>query len=655
MWNYSDTPSLYNKVMKSSVKEKLSLANDIKNNLLSLNKFIKIILTFQETHGSNEIFLSLLEFGTQHIRIPFLIGLHETKFFEMTKKQFLKWGDVEKQTFQNILENILEIFMDIERSQINSISSENFMYFYQDLFKKELDAFIKKRMKSKSTIIQTEFEKLFNFTKIQIHHITQKLVDQANLKKDDISLFQKKLSEIKINFMEFRTASENSIMKQVLEEKQNLMNFLDYFLSIQYLKCKSNQFLNFNDKKTKIFLHLEQKSTNNLELKNSHSSKLICLGAEEKSTNENGEIVRRKEKNKLNNSSEGFIFIDNDDLDDDIIWMGTSSNGCPVQEKNDLKMHSSSYNHGKSQKEALLKLNKSLELDNKILEKKNKPFETSTNVLTLNSDKNVPSSLENKSLETNLKNDNNDKTFEKSLNKASKCSSDHKVASSLEELISFVYESHLPFLENEELEFKNYSFPFQQGHCNRIKKTVCAFLNTNGGRIYFGVRDEDQCVLGIQLNDNKKIKSFNDSICNTLLLITPEIFRDQYCIKYLPIYDRSVKIPDLYIVKLIIKRGNPNELYFTNERLSYYRRNGKNSKFVPSELKIEILKRASIDENDGKQENFEYNKKFYDFEDLEDGQILSLKILTEKKQKNKNLCEGEFGKKKNYAFVSGKN
>ncbi len=57
----------------------------------------------------------------------------------------------------------------------------------------------------------------------------------------------------------------------------------------------------------------------------------------------------------------------------------------------------------------------------------------------------------------------------------------------------------LNVLEDTHVEFKNYNFPFSSDEINSIKKTICSFLNSFGGRIYLGIQDKNLKVQGIKL------------------------------------------------------------------------------------------------------------------------------------------------------------
>ncbi len=69
----------------------------------------------------------------------------------------------------------------------------------------------------------------------------------------------------------------------------------------------------------------------------------------------------------------------------------------------------------------------------------------------------------------------------------------------------FTLEEFINQMENDTVEYKQYSMPFiTNRHCIReISKTINAFLNTKGGEIYIGINDY-QYVKGVELSNKDK-------------------------------------------------------------------------------------------------------------------------------------------------------
>lgn len=144
---------------------------------------------------------------------------------------------------------------------------------------------------------------------------------------------------------------------------------------------------------------------------------------------------------------------------------------------------------------------------------------------------------------------------------------------------------------DEETEFYTYLPYPDQPEFFDLKKTICAFLNTKGGRIYFGI--EHATVYGNLL---KKIDQdlTKREIDELLKGFSPKVELGECTCFFLPIFnkERRDRKLGLYITKVIVKQGMLNELYFTKERTAYLRVGSKN--IVISSFQEEVQKRMSF-------------------------------------------------------------
>lgn len=64
----------------------------------------------------------------------------------------------------------------------------------------------------------------------------------------------------------------------------------------------------------------------------------------------------------------------------------------------------------------------------------------------------------------------------------------------------------LNVLEQKDLEFKDYSYPIRSYELFFIlKKTICSFLNSIGGVILIGIKDQGATVRGMFMRKNEKL------------------------------------------------------------------------------------------------------------------------------------------------------
>lgn len=119
-------------------------------------------------------------------------------------------------------------------------------------------------------------------------------------------------------------------------------------------------------------------------------------------------------------------------------------------------------------------------------------------------------------------------------------------------------------------EYKNYALPLKAYHFEILTKTIVGFLNTSGGIIYLGIKEEEnrlRSVVSIFLNEAKKedfLFSFRQMIAEN---IEPEIIANKlYSIKFIPVRSEKTNcvIPGRYVIKIIVEMGIPTEVYSYN-------------------------------------------------------------------------------------------
>ncbi len=78
---------------------------------------------------------------------------------------------------------------------------------------------------------------------------------------------------------------------------------------------------------------------------------------------------------------------------------------------------------------------------------------------------------------------------------------------------------------------------------------VVAFLNREGGRIYWGIRDSDRVVVGVQLNDKER-NEVSRVVTEKLTNIRPAIAVSNIRIQLHPVYQNDQPISDLCVVEI---------------------------------------------------------------------------------------------------------
>ena len=99
---------------------------------------------------------------------------------------------------------------------------------------------------------------------------------------------------------------------------------------------------------------------------------------------------------------------------------------------------------------------------------------------------------------------------------------------------------------------------------NIADEYAVAFLNSYGGRIFWGIRNSDRAAVGVILNSEQRDK-LRRLVVEKLSTIQPPISPDFYRLELHPVYDPQAKsaVPDLYVVELTVPRPATRAPYST--------------------------------------------------------------------------------------------
>jgi hypothetical protein len=175
--------------------------------------------------------------------------------------------------------------------------------------------------------------------------------------------------------------------------------------------------------------------------------------------------------------------------------------------------------------------------------------------------------------------------------------------------------------EDEEIIFKNYKFfkekeeIFPNNCGEKIKKLICGLLNNEGGRIFFGVND-DNYVKGNKLS-YKKRDELRLELLNLTTYFYPECKSSKISVHFIPIKDSDNNFLDRYVTKMIVKQGDTEKLYSISDKKyeSYKRLQGKNTQLKAKGIANEIYKRKKNPEKPLPDDEFidpEPEKNFYE-------------------------------------------
>lgn len=130
-------------------------------------------------------------------------------------------------------------------------------------------------------------------------------------------------------------------------------------------------------------------------------------------------------------------------------------------------------------------------------------------------------------------------------------------------------------LEEERLtEFKEVK---GQNPAGSIKNTAdeyaVAMLNSEGGRVLWGVRDTDRVVVGVPLtySDRDEVRR---AVVNKLAGIKPQLDPRLFSINFHPVMDGRAVARDLFVVEMVVPRSDGGVLFWTESDQAFVRLDG---------------------------------------------------------------------------------
>ena len=225
--------------------------------------------------------------------------------------------------------------------------------------------------------------------------------------------------------------------------------------------------------------------------------------------------------------------------------------------------------------------------------------------------------------------------------------------------------------ESAVIEFKRYSYPFNEEMIRTLQKTILSFVNSDGGCIFIGIRD-DSVVKGIQLIGKEKDDSSN-FLVNITDNISPSIKFNLITVEFFKIFNRPnryldsisidprfiCEVNNMYIIKILVKKGDSDILYsLSNYNISIFKRLGSQCLKmthldVLNELKFRILKSKTIDQINNIptfSNEFLEDSKVNNFEKIKSNEPIS--VANSKLSNQLTNCSSEVNNSRNFDVMS---
>lgn len=149
----------------------------------------------------------------------------------------------------------------------------------------------------------------------------------------------------------------------------------------------------------------------------------------------------------------------------------------------------------------------------------------------------------------------------------------------------------MPHEEGRTIEYKQYEWnpvKIREEAC----RNICAFLNSKGGSIFFGITDE--CVIqGTNVNYKQRDQFLQLLNADLHSKFDPIISIGQYIITFHQVFNtEDLPVPDLCVLQIEVSHTRKYEVYFLRDKhwLAFYRRDATVQEMMPSQIKQKLRK-----------------------------------------------------------------
>jgi serine/threonine protein kinase len=124
----------------------------------------------------------------------------------------------------------------------------------------------------------------------------------------------------------------------------------------------------------------------------------------------------------------------------------------------------------------------------------------------------------------------------------------------------------------------------------QVETYVVAFLNSEGGRIFWGIRDHDRVVIGVKLSYRQR-DQVRRTVLDKVMRVQPAVSPNAYHINFRDVYEGERPIKNLFVVEVVVPRQSTNLLYFTESGDVFMKTEAGKKKLSGTEIQDEIVRR----------------------------------------------------------------
>ena len=165
--------------------------------------------------------------------------------------------------------------------------------------------------------------------------------------------------------------------------------------------------------------------------------------------------------------------------------------------------------------------------------------------------------------------------------------------------IRFVQDQPVPFEETRFYEFKEIKGRNPAGSItNASDEYAVAFLNREGGRIFWGVRDKDRITVGVALDERQR-DDIRIKVSQKLAAVQPSIV-GHWELEFHNVYDfQEGIVADLWVVELVVPPPQRRDVFYTGSGELFVKTEGGRQKLQGPAATAFILKHLQNDTETG--------------------------------------------------------
>lgn len=162
--------------------------------------------------------------------------------------------------------------------------------------------------------------------------------------------------------------------------------------------------------------------------------------------------------------------------------------------------------------------------------------------------------------------------------------------------IRFVLDQPVPIEETRFYEFKEVKGGNPANSITNIAdEYAVAFLNREGGRIFWGIRDNDRITVGVSLDERQR-DNVRRKVSEKLWGIRPPISDEDWDLEFHQVYElQGNSIEGLWVVELVISPQQEKQVFYTNSGELYVKTPGGKQKLLGQQVTEFILDRMRDD------------------------------------------------------------